>query len=211
MHTAALPQVSLSRENTPRPDPESTAPPFGKDTPHAIALGVASAVRGLAHELIDLYAALPAGTVMTGGALPGPGSDISALCRTAGSIRPEPIPNWLRRGVVVNDLPERAAWPARLLPSPTRGADGRRVGHDRRRWDLPKQWQHWEVPFDTDPDYPADLKQAVEGYRAAWRAKRRYEHRRDAGEGDAIAVDQRVQVDRGGTIERDSGDDVVVA
>lgn len=42
---------------------------------------------------------------------------------------------------------------------------------DRRRWELPKQWQHWEVPFDTDPDYPADLKQAVEEYRAAWRAK----------------------------------------
>jgi adenine-specific DNA-methyltransferase len=42
---------------------------------------------------------------------------------------------------------------------------------DRRRWDLPKQWQHWEVPFDTDADYPADLKKAVEEYRAAWRAK----------------------------------------
>ncbi|HLG95184.1 MAG TPA: site-specific DNA-methyltransferase [Bryobacteraceae bacterium] len=42
---------------------------------------------------------------------------------------------------------------------------------DRRRWELPKQWQHWEVPFDTDPDYPADLKRAVEEYRAAWRAK----------------------------------------
>ena len=45
---------------------------------------------------------------------------------------------------------------------------------DRRRWDLPTKgnaWQHWEVPFDTDPDYPADLKKAVEEYRAAWRAK----------------------------------------
>ncbi len=45
---------------------------------------------------------------------------------------------------------------------------------DRRRWDLPakgKGWQHWEVPFDTDPDWPAALKQAVESYRAAWRAK----------------------------------------
>jgi adenine-specific DNA-methyltransferase len=42
---------------------------------------------------------------------------------------------------------------------------------DRRRWELPPQWQHWEVPFDTDPDYPADLKKAVEEYRAAWRAK----------------------------------------
>jgi adenine-specific DNA-methyltransferase len=45
---------------------------------------------------------------------------------------------------------------------------------DRRRCELPakgKGWQHWEVPFDTDPDYPADLKKAVEEYRAAWRAK----------------------------------------
>jgi adenine-specific DNA-methyltransferase len=45
---------------------------------------------------------------------------------------------------------------------------------DRRRWDLPqigKPWEHWEVPFDTDPDYPGDLKKSVEEYRAAWRAK----------------------------------------
>jgi adenine-specific DNA-methyltransferase len=45
---------------------------------------------------------------------------------------------------------------------------------DRRRWDLPptgKGWQRWEIPFDTDPDYPADLKKAIEEYRAAWRAK----------------------------------------
>ncbi len=45
---------------------------------------------------------------------------------------------------------------------------------DRRRWDLPdkgKGWQHWEVPFDTDPEWPEALKQAVEAYRAAWRAK----------------------------------------
>jgi len=45
---------------------------------------------------------------------------------------------------------------------------------DRRRWNLPAKdtpWQHWEVPFDVDPDYPADLKTAVGEYRAAWRAK----------------------------------------
>lgn len=42
---------------------------------------------------------------------------------------------------------------------------------DRRRWELPTQWQHWEVPFDTDPDYPADLNKAAGEYRAAWRAK----------------------------------------
>src|SRR5581483_1171025 len=45
---------------------------------------------------------------------------------------------------------------------------------DRRRWELPakgKEWQPGEVPFDTDSDYPADLKKAVEEYRAAGRAK----------------------------------------
>ena len=45
---------------------------------------------------------------------------------------------------------------------------------DRRRWELPKkgaQWQHWQVPFDTDPDYPHDLGEAITAYRQAWRAK----------------------------------------
>jgi adenine-specific DNA-methyltransferase len=45
---------------------------------------------------------------------------------------------------------------------------------DRRRWELPEKgqgWQHWEVPFDTDPDWPEALQQAVEAYRTAWRAK----------------------------------------
>ncbi len=42
---------------------------------------------------------------------------------------------------------------------------------DERRWNLNKKWEHWEVPFDTDPDWPADLCAAVTAYRAAWRAK----------------------------------------
>ena len=59
--TAALPLVAMSREMLPPPanvdsEVEDANPPFGKDTAHAIALGVASAVRGLAHELIDRYA-----------------------------------------------------------------------------------------------------------------------------------------------------------
>ena len=58
--TAALPLVTISREMLPpQTDSESddAIPPFGKDTAHAIALGVASAVRGLVHHLIDRYAA----------------------------------------------------------------------------------------------------------------------------------------------------------
>jgi len=43
---------------------------------------------------------------------------------------------------------------------------------DRRRWDLPTTaWQEWDVPFDTDPDWPKALRAALSAYRAAWRAK----------------------------------------
>ena len=43
---------------------------------------------------------------------------------------------------------------------------------DERRWLLPQEkWEHWEVPFDADPDWPAALKTALEDYRRAWRAK----------------------------------------
>lgn len=42
---------------------------------------------------------------------------------------------------------------------------------DRRRWELPKKWKHWQVPFDTDEDWPDELQTAVIDYRKAWRAK----------------------------------------
>lgn len=43
---------------------------------------------------------------------------------------------------------------------------------DRRRWVLPPaKWNHWEMPFDCDPDWPEPLKKAVSDYRQAWRAK----------------------------------------
>ena len=32
-------------------------------------------------------------------------------------------------------------------------------------------WQEWQVPFDTDPDWPLSLQDALTAYRAAWRAK----------------------------------------
>ena len=32
-------------------------------------------------------------------------------------------------------------------------------------------WQEWEVPFDTDPDWPQPLQDALAAYRQAWRAK----------------------------------------
>ena len=60
---------------------------------------------------------------------------------------------------------------------------------DHRRWELPKLsdaspsplggeragvrggFEHWTVPFDTDPDWPKPLRDALTAYRAAWRAK----------------------------------------
>ena len=45
---------------------------------------------------------------------------------------------------------------------------------ERRRWELPakgKRWEHWELPFETDRDYPEPLKKAVDAYRTTWRAQ----------------------------------------
>ncbi|MCZ7592881.1 MAG: hypothetical protein M5U15_12385 [Kiritimatiellae bacterium] len=71
-------------------------------------------------------------------------------------------------------------------------ADGKKsiTDADRRRWILPQRsagvspvipggrdarppvgWQHWEVPFDTDPDWPKALQDALTEYRKAWRGK----------------------------------------
>lgn len=53
-------------------------------------------------------------------------------------------------------------------------AEGKRAvtDGDRRRWDLPKdKFEHWTVPFDTDPDWPKPLQDAVMAYRKVWRDK----------------------------------------
>lgn len=42
---------------------------------------------------------------------------------------------------------------------------------DRRRWELPAQFEHWTVPFDVDDNWPQALQDAVAAYRRAWRAK----------------------------------------
>lgn len=33
------------------------------------------------------------------------------------------------------------------------------------------EWREWEVPFDTDPDWPASVSSALTAYRASWREK----------------------------------------
>ena len=46
------------------------------------------------------------------------------------------------------------------------------TGADLQCWQLPKTvWQKWEVPFDTDPDWPQALQDALMDYRKVWRAK----------------------------------------
>ena len=53
-------------------------------------------------------------------------------------------------------------------------SDGKKsiTAAERRRWQLPKEaWQEWEVPFDTDPDWPLALSGALTDYREAFRAK----------------------------------------
>ena len=43
---------------------------------------------------------------------------------------------------------------------------------EERRWNLPYgKWEHWEVPFDVDPDWPDALREQLDNYRKAWREK----------------------------------------
>ena len=43
---------------------------------------------------------------------------------------------------------------------------------DRRRWQLSKTtWWEWKVPFDTDPDWPRALREALTDYRKAFRSE----------------------------------------
>ncbi len=43
---------------------------------------------------------------------------------------------------------------------------------DLCRWQLPKtDWKEWEAPFDTDPDWPKALQDALSIYRKSWREK----------------------------------------
>ncbi len=43
---------------------------------------------------------------------------------------------------------------------------------DERRWKLPvSTWEEWDIPFDTDADYPQPLSDAINQYRNAWKQK----------------------------------------
>ncbi len=74
----------------------------------------------------------------------------------------------LRRWLLPDTPPESLkAAPAR---KPLKGLTARQV--EKYREKIPRgEWQEWETPFDTDPDWPEPLREALIDYRAAWRAK----------------------------------------
>jgi adenine-specific DNA-methyltransferase len=72
--------------------------------------------------------------------------------------------------VVTTELRQRLA--AQLLEKEKREGKQSITDADRRRWQLPKEeWKEWEVPFDADENWPAQLKAALAEYQTAWRAK----------------------------------------
>jgi DNA modification methylase/REP element-mobilizing transposase RayT len=58
-------------------------------------------------------------------------------------------------------------------------------------------WQHWEVPFDTDPDWPKALRDALEDYRRAWREKMDEVNACIAARADQEELVDQPEVDRG--------------
>ena len=74
----------------------------------------------------------------------------------------------VRRWLLPDAPPERIGTaPAR---KPFKGVTARQAGKYREK--IPHgEWKEWEVPFDTDPDWPEPLREALAAYRAAWRAK----------------------------------------
>ena len=73
-----------------------------------------------------------------------------------------------------------------------RGRENAVTDADERRWNLPKdKWEHWQVPFDADPDYPPPLAEALAAYREAWRGKMSA-----VNASIAAAADQEVLVDQ---------------
>jgi len=69
-------------------------------------------------------------------------------------------------------LPDTAAVLIRSFPAkkPLKGVTPKQA--EAYRAAIPKrEWKEWEVPFDTDADWPKPLADALTAYRAAWRAK----------------------------------------
>ena len=79
-----------------------------------------------------------------------------------------------------------------------RGRNNRVTDADERRWRLPKdRWEHWQVPFDADPDWPDALTQRLESYRKAWRGKMDEVDACIAANADQETLVDQPEVDRG--------------
>ena len=82
----------------------------------------------------------------------------------ANSVTDADVRRWLLPGADPAQI--RPVGPSRPLKALTQ----RQASKYRER--IPdREWQHWQVPFDTDPDWPQPLREALDAYRTAWRAK----------------------------------------
>ena len=82
----------------------------------------------------------------------------------ANSVTDADVRRWLLPGTDPAQI--RPVGPSRPLKAVTQ----RQASKYRDR--IPdREWQHWQVPFDTDPDWPESLREALDAYRTAWRAK----------------------------------------
>ena len=74
----------------------------------------------------------------------------------------------VRRWLLPDAPPERIG--TAPASKPLKAVTARQAGKYREK--IPNgEWKEWEVPFDTDPDWPEPLREALAAYRAAWRAK----------------------------------------
>lgn len=82
----------------------------------------------------------------------------------ANAVTDADVRRWLLPGTPPDLIEsERARRPLKALT--VRQAEGYRDC-------IPKtKWREWQVPFDTDPDWPPSLRSALDDYRSAWRAK----------------------------------------
>ena len=69
-------------------------------------------------------------------------------------------------------LPDTHPGRIKIVPArrPLKGVTPKQAAKYREQ--IPqREWREWEAPFDTDPDWPEPLREALTAYRAAWRAK----------------------------------------
>ncbi|MFZ4790320.1 MAG: site-specific DNA-methyltransferase [Candidatus Competibacteraceae bacterium] len=116
-----------------------------------------------------------------------PGLDAALVALNAALREIPPDPPFAKGGAAIAAGGFRARLAAKLATK--QKIEGKRAitEADRRRWLLPPAhrdpkikltvdaafpgWYEWEVPFDTDRDWPDALQRALTVYRAAWRAK----------------------------------------